>query len=61
MSNTQVLAEQTPEVVEHWYEKALNHLITSGRIALNDDIWATDRYSDMVFARAQEMYEDSFF
>jgi len=61
MSNTQVLAEQASEVVAHWYEKALNQLVTSGRIALNDDIWATDRYSDIVFARAQEMYEDSFF
>lgn len=61
MSDVLLLAQQTPEIVGHWYEKALNQLITSGRIALNEDIWATDRYSDMVFAVAQEMYEDSFF
>jgi hypothetical protein len=57
---TPVLSEQSQEVVEYWYEKALDRLVDGAHIPFSDEVWDSDKYTDRIFALAQEMFEDEF-
>jgi len=43
---------------EKWYESATDSLIESGRLPLSDDVWATDKYAEIIEEKAQELWED---
>lgn len=42
---------------ELWYEIATEYLVDSARLPLSDDVWATDKYADIIEETAQEMWE----
>lgn len=48
----------TEEEMEPWLEMATNKLIDSTRLPLSDDVWATDKYAEIIFDTAKELYED---
>lgn len=52
------LDNQTEEVIESWYEKSISNLLESGRMPMTDDVWATDKYSELIYANAQDLYCD---
>lgn len=52
------LYDQDDDTIERFEESAIQHLIDSVRIPLSDDVWATDKYSDIIAQTAQEMWED---
>jgi|APGre2960657404_1045060.scaffolds.fasta_scaffold92195_2 hypothetical protein len=41
---------------EYWLNKATDHLLRHGRIPMTDDVWATDKYSDLISEHANEMW-----
>lgn len=55
---TLALCDQPDEVVEYWYEKALDELVNSARLPFTEAVYESDKYSDIIFAHAQDLYED---
>lgn len=45
---------------EKWCEKATDWLLVNLRIPMSDDVWATDKYADEIYEKANEMWEESF-
>lgn len=61
MSNTPItlqLCDQPSEVVEYWYEKATDHLVNGAFLPFSESVWDSDKYADVIFEKAQEMFED---
>lgn len=52
------LSQQEHDVVEYWYEKALSIMLEAGRLPLSDDVWATDKFFDVIYETAHDMYAD---
>lgn len=48
-----------PEAFDKFIELATNHLIDAVQIPLSDDAWTSDRYTDMIYNKAKELYEES--
>jgi hypothetical protein len=42
---------------EKWYEIATEYLIDMAWLPLSDDVWATDKYADIIEEKAQELWE----
>lgn len=42
---------------EKWCELATDYLIEMVRIPLSDDVWATDKYSEIIDEKAKELWE----
>lgn len=50
--------EQLSDVEQdRWREKAIDYLIRNTWLPLSDDVWATDKYSDMIENKAIDMFE----
>lgn len=47
-----------PDTFEQYIEKATNYLIDSTRLPLSDDVWTSDKYADMIYDKAKEMFEE---
>lgn len=41
---------------KYWLNKATDHLLRYGHIPMTDDVWATDKYSDLISEYANEMW-----
>ena len=52
------LYDQDDDTIERFEESAIQNLINSVRIPFTDDVWATDKYSELISDKAQEMWED---
>lgn len=52
------LCDQPSEVVEYWYEKATDYLVDGAFLPLSESVWDSDKYTDIIFEKAQEMFED---
>ncbi len=52
------LYDQSDEVIEKYEERATKMLIESAWLPLSDDVWATDKYSDVIADKAQQLWED---
>lgn len=50
--------ELAEDEMEPWLIKATDSLVDSGRLPLSDDVWATDDYADIIFSKAEDMYDD---
>lgn len=46
-----------PDSFEEYIEKATNYLIDAVRIPLSDDAWTSEKYEDMIYDKAKEMFE----
>ena len=42
---------------DRWREEATEYLIKMAWLPLSDDVWATDKYTDQIEAKAIEMFE----
>ena len=42
-----------------WWEKAIDYLLRMAWIPLTDDVWATDKYSEQIDAKAKDLWESS--
>lgn len=54
------LCDQPDEVVEYWYEKALDRLVAGAHIPFSEEVWDSDKYTDRIFEAAQEMFADHY-
>lgn len=52
------LCDQPDEIVEYWYEKALNDLVDGAHLPFTEEVWESDKYTDRIFAHAQDMFAD---
>lgn len=52
------LFDQKEEVIEKYWEKAIDALVGSAWLPLSDDVWATDKYDDRIAEKAQELWEN---
>ena len=52
------LFDQDETVIEAYTEKAIEKLIDMAHLPLSDDVWATDKYDEIISQKAQEMYEN---
>lgn len=43
---------------EKWQEIATEYLIEMAWLPLSDDVWATDKYADIIDEKAQELWEN---
>lgn len=48
-----------PESFDKLIELATNYLIDAVRIPLSDDAWTSDKYADMIYDKAKELYEEN--
>ena len=48
-----------PESFDKLIELATNYLIDAVRIPLSDDVWTSDKYADMIYDKAKELYEEN--
>lgn len=44
---------------EVWWEKAIDYLLRMAWMPLTDDVWATDKYSEQIDAKAKDLWESS--
>ena len=52
------LCDQTAEIVEYWYDKALNELVAGAHLPFSEEVWDSDKYTDRIFEYAQELFAD---
>jgi hypothetical protein len=55
---TFALCDQPDEVVEYWYEKALHELVDSARLPHTEEVYESDKYEEIIFAHAHDLYEN---
>jgi hypothetical protein len=44
--------------LDYWLEMATEYLVAHNIIPLSDEVWATDKYMDKIYAKANELRED---
>ncbi len=44
---------------EAWCDKAIEYLLRNTWLPMTDDVWATDKYADIIDRKAKEMWEAS--
>lgn len=42
---------------ETWHEIATEYLVEMARLPLSDDVWATDKYADIIEETAKQFWE----
>lgn len=48
-----------PESFDKLIELATNQLVDAVRLPLSDDVWTNDKYADMIYDKAKELYEEN--
>lgn len=44
---------------DYWMEAATDFLVERGFLPFSDEVWTSDKYLDLISAKAQELYEES--
>ncbi len=52
------LYDQPDEVIEKYENLAREMLIEAAWLPLSDEVWATDKYADMIADKAQDLWSD---
>jgi hypothetical protein len=48
--------ELDSDTFDQYIERARNYLIDSMRLPLSDGAWTSDKYADMIYDKAEEMF-----
>lgn len=47
-----------PETFDKYIDRATDELVASVRLPLSEEVWETDKYADMIYDKAKELYEE---
>lgn len=51
------LFDQDQDTIDKYWERAIDKLVESAWLPLNDDVWATDKYDDTISEKAEALWE----
>lgn len=51
------LFDQPEAIIEKYWERATDELVDSAWLPLSDDVWATDKYDDVIAEKAESLWE----